>query len=133
MVGSGAGPIYESGEIWNVVLPLMNKQHGILIRADTQVVDDVYALVWNSQEIRKRLLLQDEPFVYQDLRNDSIVIEASPNVESNGDELHKNGFFLFGKRFYGNALIIAEEERDSPRISPQEIAHVIRFFQGGEA
>jgi hypothetical protein len=107
----------------------MNKQHGILIRPDTQIVDDVYAAVWNSQEIRKRLLLHDEPFVYQDIRNDSIVIEASSNVETNGDGLHKNGFVLFGKRYYGNALIIPEEERDSPRISPQEVAHLIRFFQ----
>ena len=111
----------------------MNKQHGILIQPDTQIVDDVYAAVWNSQEIRKRLLLHDEPFVYQDIRNDSIVVEASSNVETNGDGLPKNGFFLFGKRFYGNALVIPEEERDSPRISPQEIAQIIRFFQRDES
>jgi len=111
----------------------MNKQHGILIRADTQVVDDVYAPVWNSQEIRKKLFLHDEPFVYQDIRNDSIIVEASPNVETNSDGLHKNGFFLLGRRFYGNALIIPEEERDSPGISPQEVAHGIRFFHGSRS
>jgi len=110
----------------------MNKQHGILIQADAQIVNDVYAAVWNAQEIRKRLFLHDEEFVYRDIQSDSIVVEASSNVETNGRRTPKDGFVLFGKRFYGNGLIIADEERDTPRITPQEIAHVIRFFQASE-
>jgi hypothetical protein len=110
----------------------MNKQHGILIRADAQIVNDVYAPVWNGQEIRKRLRLHNQEFVYQDMRSDSIVLEASSNVERNGKRRPKDGFELFGKRFYGNALIIPDEERDTPRITPQQVAHIIRFFQGSE-
>jgi hypothetical protein len=110
----------------------MNKQHGILIRADAQLVNDVYAPIWNGQEIRKRLLLHEEHFVYQDMGSDSIVVEASPNVESHGPLSGRHGFELFGKRFYGNALVIPNEERDAPRITPQEIAHIIRFFHGCE-
>jgi hypothetical protein len=106
----------------------MNKQRGILIRADAQIVDDVYAAVWNGQEIRKKLFLHNEEFVYQDIKSDSIVIEASPNLETNCHRSRRNGFVLFGKRFYGNALIIPDEERDSPRVTPEEIAHSIRFF-----
>jgi hypothetical protein len=110
----------------------MNKQHGILIRSDSQVVCDVYAPIWNSQEIRKSLFLHNAEFVFQDLRSDSIVVAASTNVETSGSRKRKDGFELFGKRFYGNALIIADEERDTPQITPQQIAHIIRFFQGSE-
>jgi hypothetical protein len=110
----------------------MYKQHGILIRVDAQIVSDVYEVVWNTQEIRKRLLLHDEEFVYQTIGSDSIVIEALSNVGENGARLRKDGFVLFGKRFYGNALIIPDEKRPSPRISPQEVAYVIRFFSADE-
>ena len=107
----------------------MNKRHGILIRADAQNVSDVYATVWNGQEIRKNLFLHHEEFLYQDLSSDSIVVEADGNSGAERDRPCKDGFVLFGKRFYGNALIVPDEERDSPRITPQEIAHVIRFFR----
>jgi len=110
----------------------MNRQHGILIRSDRQVVADVYAAIWNGQEIRKKLLLHNDEIIFRDLRNDSIVVEASSNVGGPLITRGKDGFQLFGERFYGNALIIADEDRLSPKISPEEIAHRIRFFRVGE-
>lgn len=107
----------------------MNTQHGILIRADTHNVTDVYAAVWNGQEIRKKLVLRNDDIVYQDIRSDSIVVRATSNVSSSGQTPRKDGFELFGKCFYGNALIIPDEDRNSPRITPQEVAHMIRFFR----
>jgi hypothetical protein len=111
--------------------PPMNKQHGILIRPEMQVVSDVYSAIWNGLEIRKKLLLHDERIVFEDLRSDSIVVEAD---SIRGESAHgKNaGFQLFGKCYYGNAIIIADEGRDSPRITPQEVAHRIRFFHSSE-
>ena len=107
----------------------MNTQHGILIRADTHNVSDVYALIWNGHEIRNKLFLHDGDFVYQDISSDTIVVEAPSNVGKNADARRKDGFELFGRCFYGNALIIPDEGRASPRITPLEIAHKIRFFR----
>jgi hypothetical protein len=111
----------------------VNKQHGILIRADAQIISNVYAAVWNGQEIRKKLFLHDEEFVYQEVRSDSIVVKAVGNIGGEKDRLRNAGFVLFGRRFYGNALIIPDEERDSPKMTPREIAHVIRFFRPEES
>ena len=109
----------------------MNTQHGILIRADEHTVSDVYAPIWNGQEIRIKLGLRND-LVYQNIRSDSIVIEAVSNVGKGADSIRKAGFELFGRHFRGNALIIPDEGRDSPRITPEEIAHKIRFFGSDE-
>ena len=109
----------------------MNTQHGILIQADTHNVSDVYAPIWNGQEIRMKLGLRTD-LVYEDIRSDTIAIEALPNVGKGAESSHKDGFELFGRHFRGNALIIPDEGRDSPRITPQEVAHKVRFFDGNE-
>ena len=110
----------------------MNLLHGILIRTDTHNVTDVYAPVWNGQEIRKKLVLRGDEIVYQDIRSDSIVVRALCNVSNSGQPPRDDGFELFGRRYFGNALIIPDEDRESPRITPQEVAHRIRFFRWNE-
>jgi hypothetical protein len=126
---SGSSPIFKTTAWGELAATPMNLQHGILIRADTHTVSDVYAPIWNGHEIRKQLLLRDDEIVYRDIRSDSIVVAACGNVGKSGEQTSKEGFELFGQSYCGNALILPDEGRPSPKITPEEIAHLIRFVR----
>ncbi|HEY3898261.1 MAG TPA: hypothetical protein VGM54_06595, partial [Chthoniobacter sp.] len=99
------------------------------IRADTRTVSDVCSLNWNGIELRKRLLVGNEPIVYFDFHGDRIGARAIANVHANGKRPIKDGFELLGRRFYGNALILADDGRTSPRVTPKQIAPAVYFFR----
>ncbi len=113
--------------------PPMNKKHGILIRPDRHLISDVHAAVWNGNEIRKKLLLHDEPIVFRDVRNDTLAISGNASPSPAGERWRRGGGFeLFGNQYRGNGLIIPDEGRDSPEITPEHLSHIIRFLDAEE-
>ncbi len=110
----------------------MNKKHGILIRPNCRLIADVHAAIWNGMEMRKRLLLHDEPIVFRDLRNDTLALNGKLNRMRRSAKSCRSGFELFGEIYYGDALIIPDEGRNSPRITPEHLAHIVRFLDVDE-
>jgi hypothetical protein len=56
-------------------------------------------------------------------------VHEPANVHANGKRPIKDGFELLGRRFYGNALILADDGRTSPRVTPKQIAPAVYFFR----
>jgi len=109
----------------------MDKKHAILITPETHLVDDVDAYLWNDYEIYRNLLNEHE-IVYRNVQKtgDTMVLDGFLNSVEAGKAFRCDGFELFGERYYGNGLILPEDETQShPRLSPQEVSRSIRFFR----
>ena len=106
----------------------MNNRRGILIRSREQTIAEVFASNWDNNEIKEILRDNWRDIAFFGIRGDTIVVSALPNVGGDRHQ-HRSGFELFGRRYYGDGLIIAGENRDTPQVTPQEIAGDIRFFQ----
>jgi hypothetical protein len=101
-----------------------------LINSETHLVDDVHAYLWNEFEIYRQLSNQHE-VVYRHIprTGDVIVLDGFLNSVAAGMARRREGFELFGEKYYGNALIIPAVEKDSrPGLSPEEVGRYIRFF-----
>ena len=107
----------------------MNNRRGILIRSREQTIAEVFSSNWDNGAIKEVLRDHGQDIAFFTIRGDTVVVSALPNVSGDRRPQHRSGFELFGRRYYGDALIIAGENRDTPQITPQEIAGDIRFFQ----
>ena len=109
---------------------IMNNRCGILIRSREQTIAEVFSSNWDNNEIKEILRDDWRDIAFFSIRGDSIVVSAVSNVGGDRNQQHhQRGFELFGRRYYGDALIIAGEDRDTPQVTPQEIAGGVRFFQ----
>ncbi|HEY3897924.1 MAG TPA: hypothetical protein VGM54_04875 [Chthoniobacter sp.] len=107
----------------------MNNRRGILIRSREQTIAEVFSSQWDNGEIKEVLRDNWQDIAFFTIRGDTIVVSALPNVGGDRQQHHRSGFELFGRRYYGDALIIAGENRDTLQITPPEIVSDIRFFQ----
>jgi hypothetical protein len=108
----------------------MNNRRGILIRSREQTIAEVFSSDWDNNAIKELLRDNWRDIAFFGIRGDTIAVPALPNVGGDRNEQHhRSGFELFGRRYYGDALVIAGENRDTPQLRPQDISGDIRFFQ----
>jgi hypothetical protein len=106
----------------------MNNCRGILLRSREQTIAEVFSASWGNGEIKEILRDNWQDVAFFGIRGDTIVVSAIPNVGGDRGQRHRSGFELFGRRYYGDALIIGGENRDTPQLTPQDISKDIRFF-----
>jgi hypothetical protein len=107
---------------------MMNNCRGILIRSREQTIAEVISLSWGNTEIKEVLQDNWQDIAFFGVPGATIVVSAIPNVGGDRQQRHRSGFELFGRRYYGDALIIGRENRSVPQVTPQEISEDIRFF-----
>jgi hypothetical protein len=109
----------------------MQKSFGLLIRADTQTVHDVDAGAWTDEEVRQKLPIGNDPVLRLSLERtgDLILVSGFLNGSAAGKGVRREGFDLYGERFFGSALIVSGEVNGSaPVLDPHDISRAIHFF-----
>lgn len=109
----------------------MQKTFGLLIRPDTQTVHDVDAGEWTDEAVRQKLPIGNDPVLRLGLERtgDLILVSGFLNEAAEGEGVRREGFDLYGERFYGPALIVSGEKNGrAPVLDPHDISRAIHFF-----